>query len=49
MQPVFSDNAPSLPVAEQAAQEVLSLPMWPGISRVTVERVAEAIIAALRD
>ena len=33
MQPVFSDNAPSLPVAEQAAQEVLSLPMWPGISR----------------
>lgn len=48
MQPVFADNGPSLPVAEQAAQEVLSLPMWPGISRATVERVAEAIIAAVR-
>jgi len=47
-QPVFEGETPSLPVAEQAAQEVLSLPMYPGIQRAAIERVAEAIISAVR-
>lgn len=38
----------TLPVAETAADEVLSLPIWPAIEAATQERVAEALAAALR-
>jgi len=37
----------SLPVAEAAADEVLSLPLWPAIEAATQERVADALAAAL--
>lgn len=35
------------PVAERAAHEILSLPIFPGISAAVRERVAEALLAAL--
>ncbi|HSM08937.1 MAG TPA: DegT/DnrJ/EryC1/StrS family aminotransferase, partial [Gemmatimonadota bacterium] len=37
-----------LPVAEAAADEVLSLPIWPAIEAATQERVADALVDALR-
>lgn len=37
-----------LPVAEAAADEVLSLPIWPAIEAATQERVATALANALR-
>ncbi|MFW6090197.1 MAG: DegT/DnrJ/EryC1/StrS family aminotransferase, partial [Gemmatimonadota bacterium] len=37
----------SLPVAEAAAGEVLSLPIWPAIEAATQERVARALAGAL--
>lgn len=37
-----------LPVAEAAADEVLSLPIWPAIEAATQERVATALADALR-
>lgn len=37
----------SLPVAESAADEVLSLPIWPAIEAATQERVATALASAL--
>jgi dTDP-4-amino-4,6-dideoxygalactose transaminase len=37
-----------LPGAERAADEVLSLPMYPELTSVQIERVAEALAAALR-
>lgn len=37
----------SFPVAESAAQEILSLPLYPGITRAQQEQVAEALQAAL--
>jgi dTDP-4-amino-4,6-dideoxygalactose transaminase len=37
----------SLPVAEAAADEVLSLPIWPAIEAATQERVAAALADAL--
>jgi len=37
-----------LPVAEAAADEVLSLPIWPAIEAATQERVAAALASALR-
>jgi len=37
----------SLPVAEAAAGEVLSLPIWPEIAAATQQRVAEALAEAL--
>ncbi|WP_182348881.1 DegT/DnrJ/EryC1/StrS family aminotransferase [Tomitella gaofuii] len=36
------------PVAEAAAAEILSLPIYPGITRTQQERVAECLIRALR-
>lgn len=38
----------NLPVAEAAADEVLSLPIWPAIEAATQERVAEALASAWR-
>lgn len=46
-QPVYHYLRAKCPVAEQAAQEVLSLPMWPGIERETQETVAGALKDAL--
>jgi dTDP-4-amino-4,6-dideoxygalactose transaminase len=33
----------SLPVAERACQEILSLPLWPGMAESAVEEVAERV------
>jgi dTDP-4-amino-4,6-dideoxygalactose transaminase len=41
--PVYKDQAPSLPVAERLAGEVLSLPVWPGLPEEAQERVAQVI------
>jgi dTDP-4-amino-4,6-dideoxygalactose transaminase len=47
-QPAFAaTEMPSLPVAEGAAEEVLSLPMHPHLTPADVRRVADAIAAAL--
>lgn len=45
--PVYADLGLSLPVAEQAAQEVLSLPIWPQIDEATQREVADCLRAAL--
>jgi len=45
--PVYSDLHYHLPVAEKVAGEILSLPIWPQISRITQERVAQALCQAL--
>jgi dTDP-4-amino-4,6-dideoxygalactose transaminase len=50
LQPAFATEAgPSLPVAEQAAKEVLSLPMYPHLGDAEISVVAEAIDRALAD
>jgi len=41
-------ETPELPVAERAADEILTLPMFPGITRAQQERVVEALALALR-
>jgi len=38
----------SCPVAEQAAGEILSLPLYPDLSDRDVERVAEAVLSFYR-
>jgi dTDP-4-amino-4,6-dideoxygalactose transaminase len=38
----------AFPVAEQAAREVLSLPLFPEITPAQQERVVSALIAAVR-
>ena len=38
----------SFPVSEQAAGEILSLPIFPGITREQQERVAESLVSAVR-
>ena len=46
LQPVYQNlgyEKGQLPVVEQAAREVLSLPMFPGISQVEQERVVDAL------
>jgi dTDP-4-amino-4,6-dideoxygalactose transaminase len=45
----FGQGVGSLPVAERAAAEVLSLPMYPELSDDEVEQVIAAVQAALRD
>jgi dTDP-4-amino-4,6-dideoxygalactose transaminase len=44
-QPYYRElgNADSLPVAEAMAREVLSLPVWPGLTTAGRERVAQAV------
>jgi dTDP-4-amino-4,6-dideoxygalactose transaminase len=46
LQPAFADlglGPGSYPVAERAAQEVLSLPMFPELTDAQVDAVAEAV------
>ena len=45
--PVYTSMALQLPLAEQAAREVLSLPIWPSIQVELQERVVAAIKANL--
>jgi dTDP-4-amino-4,6-dideoxygalactose transaminase len=45
--PLYQHLGVKLPLAEQAASEVLSLPIWPTIDRATQERVVNALNAAL--
>jgi dTDP-4-amino-4,6-dideoxygalactose transaminase len=47
--PVYLDEDAEvvLPVAEAAADEVLSLPLWPSIEPAVQDRVAAALAAAL--
>jgi dTDP-4-amino-4,6-dideoxygalactose transaminase len=42
--PIYAGNASKLPVAEQAATEVLSLPIWPQITPEIQQRVVDAIL-----
>jgi dTDP-4-amino-4,6-dideoxygalactose transaminase len=44
----FGAGAGSMPVAEQAAEEILSLPIYPGITIRQQERVADVVGATLR-
>ena len=47
-QPAFAHLAGEpLPVAERAAERILSLPMWPSITDAEVSRVCEALWEAL--
>jgi len=49
----FADHAEigpgGLPVADALAPRALSLPLYPGLSEATVDRVADALVAALVD
>lgn len=45
-QPVFAGHAVSLPEAELAAHEVLSLPLYPGLSAEDQDRVIAAVLEA---
>lgn len=50
LQPAFAtDDVPSLPVAERAAEQILSLPMYPHLGDAEIRVVAEAIDRALAD
>ncbi len=46
-QPPYAHLEASCPVAEDACNEVLSLPMWPGMGKERAERVAEAVRTSL--
>ncbi len=51
LQPIYASlgyRRGDLPVAERAASEVLSLPMYPELSTEQIDRVADAVAAALR-
>lgn len=45
--PLYKDGAPSLPLSERAAAEVLSLPIGPSLSDADVDRVVESLRAAV--
>lgn len=45
--PIYADLGYQLPIAEAAATEVLSLPIWPQITRAVQERVATTLCQAL--
>jgi dTDP-4-amino-4,6-dideoxygalactose transaminase len=45
--PVYAAAQESFPVAEKAAEEVLSLPIWPQLDEATQDRVCEAIARAV--
>jgi len=50
LQPAFAGaDRPSLPIAERAAPELLSLPMYPHLSDPEISYIAEAIERALAD
>lgn len=45
-QPAFKEFEEVLPVAEEAAQQILSLPMFPGLTDAQVDRVCEVLSKA---
>lgn len=47
-QPAVADDTANLPVGDQMAQEVMSLPMHPYMDEATVNRVADALKTALK-
>lgn len=47
--PLYADWGVSLPCAEQAAAQVLSLPMWPLITEATQARVVEVLTGVLKE
>jgi dTDP-4-amino-4,6-dideoxygalactose transaminase len=50
LQPAFASlghQAGAFPIAERAAESILSLPIYPGITEAQQERVAERLLAAL--
>jgi dTDP-4-amino-4,6-dideoxygalactose transaminase len=50
LQPAFArERVPSLPVAERAADQILSLPMYPHLGDAEIAFIAEAIDRALAD
>ncbi len=52
LQPLYAELGyprGSLPEAERAAEEVLSLPIYPELTEAQMERVSDALAAALRD
>jgi dTDP-4-amino-4,6-dideoxygalactose transaminase len=51
LQPLYAElggKPGQLPVVERAAQEVLSLPLYPEMSKAQVDRVADAVVEALK-
>lgn len=46
--PVYKDMTVSMPVSEQVATEVLSLPIWPKITWEVQERIVEALKSAIQ-
>lgn len=51
LQPAFRDyggGPGSLPVSEELSRRILSLPIYPDLDEATVDRVSEAVIAALK-
>ena len=50
LQPAFvTEDVPSLPVAERAADEIVSLPMFPHLGDAEIDFIAQAIERALAD
>jgi dTDP-4-amino-4,6-dideoxygalactose transaminase len=45
--PVYDELNTNLPLTEEAAGEVLSLPIWPQLSQTVQERVAASLQQAL--
>jgi len=45
--PVYAATSPTLPVAETAASEVLSLPIWPQMSDEMISEVVNALLEAV--
>jgi perosamine synthetase len=46
--PMYLGKAQSFPVAENLSQRGINLPSWPGLTETDIERIAEALRAALR-
>lgn len=46
--PIYAGEYPDLPVSNQLAQEVLSLPMWPELTLETIEAVVASLKNALQ-
>lgn len=47
--PVYQGQYPAYPVSEKLAQEVLSLPIWPELTPEVQEKIAHAIIEAVKE
>ncbi|WP_375256476.1 DegT/DnrJ/EryC1/StrS family aminotransferase [Paenibacillus sp. JMULE4] len=46
--PVFQDDSISLPIAEQASSEVISLPIWAQMETETQKTVVKALESLLK-